>query len=318
MEIGTIVNSRTYQASVAVLEDHDETADCICKVLRRDGKLVSVANTLDKFGDLIKGESKFDVCSIDWKINSRNVGSSALSLIRKYERDAGKVVYSVHKIEREAISGGADFVLGKKLDNYDEYLGEVEKAARLGLSRQIATRLAELDHAVKLSVRPSQAEQEALFRQSRSVALEKTKSRERDELHTLLKRRGWWQSFDAVSYSNLPTWEKLTLLLDCVGAGADDVAQIFQCSLTDAQRILEEKKVASELADSADELLSVLAYLLRLSKDETALMPHYWTASNLFAGSLSSPPWDASGMYEYLRSGGKAGIENALDWIRSH
>jgi hypothetical protein len=76
--------------------------------------------------------------------------------------------------------------------------------------------------------------------------------------------------------------------------------------------------VANELEISADELLSVLAYLMRLAQDEPALMPHYWKQSDLFAGSLSSPPWDASGMSDYLKLCGKKGIENALYWIRSH
>jgi hypothetical protein len=47
-------------------------------------------------------------------------------------------------------------------------------------------------------------------------------------------------------------------------------------------------------------------------------MSHYWTVPNLFAGSLSSPPWDTSGLYEYLKSTGITGIEEALYWIRSH
>src|SRR5688572_8069167 len=145
METHLSVGSDTVQAHVVVLEDHDETANCICKELRKDGKIVEVANTYEKFESLVRKDNKFDVCSVDWKIGNWSVGPTALSLIKTYEQDSGKVVYSVYvnqpNIRQEAHEGGADFILGKLGENYDDYRSEVEKAARLGLFRQIRRRL---------------------------------------------------------------------------------------------------------------------------------------------------------------------------------
>ena len=321
MESRVSIEAKTFQAHVIVLEDHDETADCICKELIKDGKVVSVAKDLKEFENLIKAENKADVCSIDWNINKKHVGLTALSLIRTHEKDAGKVVYSAYvdpRIENAALSGGADFVLRKIGANYDEYLEEVEKAAKLGISRHISRRLSELGHPLDISFTPSSEEENLLWTQARQLAREKTLAGEDDELIQLLKRRGWWISFDAMFYSNLPFGEKLILLLDYVGAKAEDVAQFFECSLADVQKILKDKKVSAIFEERADELLSILAYVLRLSNYEPELMPHYWTVTNLFGGSLSSPPWDAHGLHEYLKSSGVTGIEEALFWIRSH
>jgi CheY-like chemotaxis protein len=322
IESSEVVNSKTFRASVAVLEDHDETVDCICKALRKDGKVVSVANSFQNFEKLVTGKNKFDVFSIDWKINDRNVGTEALDLIKTHENDAARLVFSVYlkqpQVKNQAISGGADFLLPKRLDNYDEYLGEVEKAAKLGLSRQISTRLKELGYQVNKSERPSLEEEISLYNLARSVALEMKIARKADELLSLVKHRGWWGAFDVVSYSNLPNTEKLTTLLELAGVGSAELIPILECSPAQADQLLDQKLVANELEISADELLSVLAYLMRLAQDEPALMPHYWKQSDLFAGSLSSPPWDASGMSDYLKLCGKKGIENALYWIRSH
>jgi hypothetical protein len=255
-------------------------------VLQRDGKLVKVAKNLKKFEQLIKDEGTFDVCSIDWKINDITVGSAALSRIRQYERDAGKLVYSVYPVDKQAKAGGADTVLRKKMQNYNEYCDEVESLARVGLSRQIARRLNKLGYGVPVSQIPSPQEEEALFRQSRLLAKEivtgKTPaiagkaaaSEKPDELIYLVKRRGWWGVFDTKSYSNLPIWKKLTTLLQYVEANAEDIAQILGCSLAESRTIVNDRKVSAAHEDSADALLSILAYVLRLSKDEPLVMIH--------------------------------------------
>ncbi|HEY0170251.1 MAG TPA: hypothetical protein VGB98_04295 [Pyrinomonadaceae bacterium] len=325
IESGISVNSNTVQANVALLEDHVETAVSISQELQRDGKIVRWAKTLDDFENIIKGADRFDVCSIDWDIGDRFVGAIALSLIKRYERDAGKVVYSVHvnkpRIVNEAIEGGADAVLKKIGSNYDEYRIKVEEVARLGIARQIFRRLDELGFPLATGITFDEKDEKqlaVLCAQARQAAKAKALAGEDDELIQLLKRRGWWMSFDVASYSNLPMEEQLALLFQYVGARAGDVNQIFQCSLIDAQKILNENKVSNKLEKSADEMLSILAYLLRISRYEPELMSHYWTVTNLFDASLSSPPWDTSGLSAYLKSSGVAGIEDALHWIRSH
>ena len=322
MESKVAINSKTFQANVIVLEDHEQTANSMSRELRNDGKIVRLAKTLDNFETIIKGKDKFDVCSIDWDIGDRFVGDIALSLIKKYERDAGTVVYSVHvnkeRIKKEAEEGGADVVLKKIGENYEEYRKEVEKVARLSFSRRISRRLIELDSPLNADSISEDPDESVLWTQARQLAKKKALDGEDDELIHLLKRRGWWIPFDVTAYSDLPTEEKLSLLFDYVGVKAEDLSQILQCSLVDAQKILQDKEVSDKLEKSADEILSILAYLLRLSNYEPELMPHYWKVTNLFSASLSSPPWDGSGLFDYLKSSGVTGVEEALYWIRSH
>ncbi len=322
MERHVSVSSDTVQAHVVVLEDHDETANCIDKELKKDGKIVEVADTYEKFESLVRKENKFDVCSVDWKIGKRNVGSSALDLIRTYEQDAGKVVYSVYvnqpHIRREAKEGGADFILGKVGENYDAYRSEVERAARLGLSRQIRRRLAELEDPVEIGFTPNTEEENILFSHARRIGLELALAGQEDELISLLKRRGWFLSFDNSFYSDLSFEQKFALLFDYVKATEADLAQILQFDEAETRKLLEGNQVEEKNELIVDELLSILAYVLRLSRYEPELMPHYWRITRLFDGSLSSPPWDMSGLHEYLKSSGVTGIGEALHWIRSH
>lgn len=323
MQNGISINSKTFNARVFVLEDHDETANCICKELRRDGKIVSVAKNMKEFESLLASDVKPDACSLDWNINKRDVGSEALAKIKSREKECGTFVYTVYedKIE-QALTEGADFALEKNFDNYDEYLTDAEKAIRLGLLRKISKRLNELGCFVASEFTPDTKEEKEseVLNQARKIAFEKAINGEEDELFHLLKRRGWWKSFDIAYYSNLPFAEKLVSLLNYVRAKEEDITQIFQCSKSNAQIILNDKKIPETIVKKADNLLSILAYILRLSDYEPELMSHFWTVKKLFRGSLNSPPWDSVGLYEYLKSSKKDNntIEKSLFWIRNN
>jgi hypothetical protein len=322
MQTQVSVHADTVQATVAILEDHDETVRCICKELEEAGKIVKVAKSLDGFEKLVKSPDKFDVCSVDWKIDKQSVGSVALSLSRKHEPEAGKVVYSVladqPRIRHEAKEGGADFILRKVGDNYEQYLVFVEDAAKLGLSRHIKRRMGDLGHLVDIHLTPGGQDETILFEEARRVGLEKAFDREDDELIDHLKRRGWFLSFDADFYANLPQEQKFALLFDYVGGTPEDLVRMIESDLSVANNALSGKYADNQLEDNMDALLSILAYVLTLSNSEPELMPHYWRVTKLFDASMSSPPWDASGLFEYLKETGMVGIEQALYWIRSH
>lgn len=317
-----VVDSKTSTASVAVLEDHEQTAKSIREELQRDGKEVEVATSLAEFENLIRGKGRFDVCSIDWKIGERYIGNSALDLIERYKREAGKVVYSVYvdqgPIRADDVQGRADFVLKKRGENYGAYREKVEQAAKLGISRQISRRLDELGRPLSISFTPTPDEERTLLEESRRAAKRLVLAGDEDELLHLLRRRGWWIQFNVAAYPDLPAEEKLLLLLSYAGAGEEDVRQILQCTPAEARALLADHRIAEGLARSADEMLSVLAYLLRLSGYEPELVSHYWTVTGLFDGSLSSPPWDTTSLRDYLKSSGVAGIREVLYWIRSH
>lgn len=304
-----------------VLEDHNETVDCICKELRRDGKVVSVAKNISDFEHLLNSEVSADACSLDWSINGRDAGSEALALIKKQDMDCGTLVYSVYKDKLEvALSEGADFVLRKEVDNYDEYLIEAEKAIQLGLLRKISNRLRELGCVISFESEPNEEDEPEIFELARKIAFEKASAEEDDEIIHLLKRRGWWKSFDAHSYSNLPFTEKLNLLFSYVGVEKEDIAQIFQIDMRDAEIMVNEKKIPEQILKKADRMLSILAFLLRLTYYEPELMPYFWTVKRFFQGSLNAPPWDSVGLYEYLKNSKEDNdtIEKSLFWIRNN
>jgi hypothetical protein len=249
------------------------------------------------------------------------ITSSALSLLKNHEKDAGKVVYSAYATGHHrsiALAGGADFVLDKIGENYDEYILEVEKAAKIGLNRRISRRLTNLGYKVNVGRFPSGEQETELLKLGRSVTREKTLNGDEDGLTDLLKRRGWWGHFDLRAYSDLAIWERLGILLKCAGVTEEELAKILGAAPLEAKGILVEHVVNETLEHAADELLSVLAYVMRLARYEPSMMPHYWNSVGVFQGSYSAPPWDSYGLSNYLKESGASGIEDSLFWIRSH
>lgn len=326
------IHSPTWQARVIVLEDHNETVECICKVLMRDGKTVTVAKNLADFEQHLTSGT-FDAGSVDWNINNRFVGLDALEKLNTYVPDAGKVVYSVHadeeRVKADAKQERADFILEKIGDNFDEYLIRVEEAARLGLSRKIARDLKAHDliprHMLEEAavISPLNKEFEAfLYERSRQVALNQFVAGESNGLAELVKHRGWWRILNLKHFSELNPADQIGQLFQYVNGQPAELAKILECDLLIATEILtlelQYEHLSGGVKQFADKILSVLSYVLRLSAYEPDVMSHYWTATNLFAGSLSSPPWDQLGMTTYLQSRGREGIDTALYWIRNN
>jgi DNA-binding NarL/FixJ family response regulator len=326
------IHSTTWQSRVIVLEDHNETADCICKALREDGKSVKVAKDLAEFEKYLKTDT-FDAGSVDWNINNVFVGPQALAQLKRYDPEAGRLVFSVHadeqQVERDAFSGGADFILEKVGDDYSEYLSKIEEAAQLGLSRRIARQLKNADRLPEElrevnSLRfPLDIEVEAkLYAGSRRLALEKAIADEGNGIIELVKHRGWWRRFNTKQFSEQPPAGQLGQLIEYMGAKPEDLARILRLEndgvLSFLKGNLESVLSDDDLSAHVDGLLSVLSYVLRLSNYEPEVMPYYWNVKDFFAGSLSSPPWDRFGLAEYLKTSGSDGITEAIFWIRSN
>lgn len=325
------VNSQTYKAWVAVLEDDSGEAERIQEALEEDGKIVEVFSDVEPFVEYIIAESPVDVGSIDWSVNDVSVGSSVLKKIREYEPVIGKVVYSVHagepKVQRDAKNNGADFIVEKSLKNIREYVATVEDAARIGLSRRIAIGLEEYEvfkPNFSLMGPPSVDAnlENRLYRVSRKLVYDELLEKRESKMLDLVKRRGWWKVFDPSRYSELHLLDKLSSLLNHAGVETEDVARIFELDGETARRLLSQEESSqfhqSEIFREADKLLSIMAYVLRLSGYEPELMPYYWEKQGEFGGSLTLPPWDSMGLCNYLRELKRIGIENSINWIRRY
>ncbi len=325
------VNSQTHQAWVAVLEDDSGEAERIQEALEEDGKVVEIFSDVKPFVDYLITESPVDVGSIDWSVNNVSVGSSVLKKIEEYEPVIGKVVYSVHagesKVRQDAERNGADFIIEKSLRNIHEYVAKVEEAAQIGLSRRIAVGLKEYEvfkpDFSLMSPPPVDADLEnRLYGASRKLVYEELLKKREGKMLDLVKRRGWWKVFDPLRYSELHLMDKLSLLLEYAGVETEDVARILEIDGEAAKKLLNQDEsqefYRSEIFREADNLLSVMAYVLRLSAYEPELVPYYWKKQGEFAGSLILPPWDSMGLNNYLRESKRIGIENSIDWIRRY
>jgi CheY-like chemotaxis protein len=324
------VDSQTHQAWVAVLEDDSGEAERIQETLEEDGKVVEIFSDVAPFVEYISTESAVDVGSIDWSVNNTYVGSSVLKKIREYEPVIGKVVYSVHagesKVQRDAKNNGADFILEKSLRNIHEYAAKVEEAAQIGLSRKIARGLVEygvFNPDFSLMTPPVDPDlKNRLYKVSRKLVYDELLENRESKMLDLVKRRGWWKVFNPVQYSELPLLDKLSFLLECSSVGTEDLACILEIDEKAVIRLFNQDESKEfyqrEIFREIDNLLSIMAYVLRLSGYEPELMPYYWEKQGEFAGSLSLPPWDSMGLSNYLRESKRVGIENSINWIRRY
>ena len=325
--------TKTWRPRIIVFEDHEDHLSCICKILRDEGMIVDVASDIEEFKSNLQ-RNTYDASSVDWNVNDVYLGPVALRQLAANDPQAGKVVFSVlasdPKIKREAIAGGADFVLEKPpTEDYDEYLATIENAAQLGLSRRIAKCLADMGRWPKEKSSPQfwkfpvEASIESELRAAiPNAIIETIGTSEEGDIMELAKHRGWLQVFDHDYYAELPEARKLRELILYVGTSTEDVAKILNVTPDVVESLLEGDELShpdhEQIEEHADKLLSILAYVLRLSTYQPELMSYYWTAKNLFPDSLSKPPWDHVSLANYLRCNQIAGVNDALLWIRSH
>jgi hypothetical protein len=136
-------------------------------------------------------------------------------------------------------------------------------------------------------------------------------------LKNLLVSRRWWRALDLNEFGSLLKLQKLRVLADFVNMTPDILAILSGVDPTQSLAA-EETESRGFLGENADQLLSILGYVLRLSGYEPELMPHYWEAQGLFGECTIPPPWDRYGLSRFVRTGGSQSLSIALEWIRSH
>lgn len=121
-----------------------------------------------------------------------------------------------------------------------------------------------------------------------------------EKLTDLLRRRGWWKHFDVQAYTKMPKRDKLITLIKCAHITTDELAQILEVDPRIAETLTSGKDEigldSRTLLEREDDLLSILAFILRLSQYDPELVPHLWRVKNFYSGSLDRPPWDELGM----------------------
>lgn len=237
----------------------------------------------------------------------------------------GALVYTSYSNEKEkAIKAGADLFVLK--NGMSEYTANVLLGTRIGLARQIvrsasrlgASGLPRIPVGEGLTVETEQA----IFHAARETATSvETGGPDETPLVDLLRRRGWWQKFDVVAYSQLTAPQQLAQLVGYVGIQESELAQIVGISARVAGAAMPgegELLVTSlETLTRHDMLLSVLGYALRVSGYEPDIMRVLWSEKSS-QHDLCPPPWAKLGLHQHLIMYGPTGMRECLKWIRSH
>jgi DNA-binding NarL/FixJ family response regulator len=319
------------RAKVVILEDEPGVAARLKSKLHELGNIEpSVVSDMQTFANVVKGE-QFDAASIDWEVHDVAKGPEAIQLLNAAQPDAATVVNTKHEVENAARHCKVDAFVRKEV-NLESFGQVIEKAARLGLARQIAKSLRTFDMIDLPDLSPGRTEmitedaENIIHEKSRTTAIKAKLSDRPDDrvevLTELLQRRGWWEIFDVVEYTAMSKIEKLKTLVACAGISPDDLAAILEEALS-KERILERNRDRSDfcaLMDREDDLLSILAFVLRLSDYDPQIVPLVWREKRVYkkCGSLDRPPWDEMGLADYLKENGQSGIIESLTWIRSY
>jgi hypothetical protein len=314
-----------------ILEDELKVAERLERELEEGGGVeVRVVTDMKGFAEIIE-EEQFDVASIDWEVNEVYCGPEALEMIDRLQPETARIVHTKHMVEHEAHRYNPDSVLIKRatLENFGTTM---RQGIKLGIARKIVKSLEEMGEndlpdlpAGQEELIDHETEHLICIKARRAVVQRKAAGAEDERLDSLLShllRRGWWEKFNPAAYVLLPREDKLMYLLQHAGCKPEDVAVILE---VDPRTVMsqdhEERTTAAgeqSLLERKDELLSILAFVLRLSGYEPDLMAHYWQVKNMYHKSLSKPPWNDSGLGVYLKNNGRAGLIECLTWIRSN
>lgn len=307
-----------------VFDDDKEDREYVATGLESSGWQVDTVANLRSFNELLRQKS-FNVAAMDNCFYGVDNRDSFLPDLRKRFPSMGQVVHSASSDkEAKSIELGADAFVSK-LKSMPELQAAMGEVLQIGYLRQLEEVLRELGYAdFPVIEAQSLAEAEKFFyEKSRYVALTHLLNYKGDAgLRKLLNDRGWWQSMDKDAYAKRKKYQKLNQLIDYVKASHAEISQIIGIPELEVDKYLSQGQFdtsyGQNVLDAFDRLLSVLAYILRLTVYEPELMPHFWRVKDYFKNNYTQPPWDDVGLAEYLKTQKHNGLTTALYWIRSH
>jgi len=310
--------------SVAVLEDESGTTDNIRKDLETLGPRLHCAKDFQEYVEVIDSTS-VDAASVDLYIRSHQKGREALDYTRRQQPDTATVVFTQHDKLIPGVAAHADQVVSK--NSREHYRQAMRNALQLGRARRIVRRLRDLGETI-LPQLPQGATlandlMQQISDQSREVAMRLLREGKEDlSLRPLLLGAGWWRNFYPSAYAALPAVRKLQELLRYAGIMPDELRHILAVEMDAAAALLGDDaapfEVDSRASENADQLLSILSYLLRLADYNPELLRMLWSEKAIFASARKPAPWDDDGLRNHLEKEGPVGLRSALTWIRSH
>jgi DNA-binding NarL/FixJ family response regulator len=319
----------TIRGRIALLEDEPRLAKKLeSELCDIPGTSVTVVDNYRAFSKLVQNE-EFDAASIDWELYNVEKGGEALRLLGTEQPDAAKVVFTKHELRRDlAIKLKADAFVHKGAERA-EYQDSMAKAVRLGQARKILSRLETLGESAGLPNLPAGhwvlEDEEARIRTAAHASVVENILADSGypnvaPLEEILERRGWWASFDPLAYAELQWREKLLAVCTCADLTPSELAKILQLNDTRAIESLNSpgarKFPVSKAEELADELLSILAWQLRVSGYRPDVMREICRRARMYDRSLNPPPWDSMGLVPYLTEEGRQGIEAAFLWVK--
>jgi len=309
---------------VVVLDDQPREVQELRSRLEKRGVTVELVEDFEKLEAAVK-ENPVDAAFIDWQINDINKGPEALDIVRDIQPTAARIVFTKHsEKEEEAKERGADYFVVKG-DTASEYWVEGASLG-LGFARQLVQCLKEFGCTdlpeFGSGQFPNEKVEQDLKKHSARIALERaTSGLDYTKLREILVRGGWRKTFDAVHYARSTWQEKLNELVRHIEISRADLGLILGVGSDVIDALLDRGTISGltrSLSESTDHLLSVLAFVLELAQYDPELMPHYWTVKGINSPAANRPPWDSTGLKEYLTGKGPAGLMESLVWIRSN
>jgi hypothetical protein len=304
-------------AQVLVLEDDNRTARQLEDVLSANyDARVYVALDMKAYYQLFESRC-YEALSIDWDLRGSVGGSSALNKAAARHSPAGCIVYTNYpQVRDEAKRFGANEVIEK--NNIFEFQAAFERAARYGFAREIIARFLPGESPISYPLQPDV--EERMCRTFLDEAVRR-RSTAHTELLELLARRGWVSDSDSFHIAGMSWGARILYFSKLCAYSVENLAVMLRADPQDIENRLKGELPGSwddPVVRGLDDFSSLGAYTFRLAGQHPELVQFYWRIQNLFPREDTAPPWNRTGIADFVASTGAKGLDAALRWIRSH
>jgi CheY-like chemotaxis protein len=309
-------------SSVLILEDDNYYIDETQGMFTALNSKVSIARNGDQFISLLN-KPPFDVISIDCEIDEIRIGNLMLERAIQMQPDSAKVILTAYPNEKRKLSKlNYDWFFLK--DNLFEYEKKIDEAICLGKNRRIYNYLKKLNYIeieeININEMSNSNFDEALFNAARSIAEKSILERKKDKkLISIISERGWWRNLDKEQYVKMSSIEKLGLFTEYLHISVNDLGSILDIEPSKVNSAIEnkERNLDENTKEKVDDFISIMSYLLKITKYTPEMLSYYWNKNCMYKDSLNKPPWHDLGLSNYLSKLGHWGINESMNWIRS-